>query len=216
MQIKGVIFDLDGTLLDSTYVWDSAGANYLRRMGQVPEENLSDRILGKSLMQAATYLKNHYDLGKTEQEIMDGINDVVEEAYLTEIQEKKGVREVLDELTRRHIPMCVATLTDRYLVEAVFKRLDILHYFKDIITATEVGSGKDQPIIYQKAAECIGTEIEETLVAEDMLYTIQTAKKGGFPVLAVYDKAADRMWNEIEEIADYIVMDWETFGYEMF
>ena len=215
MHIKGIIFDLDGTLLDSSHVWSAAGPNYIKMKGLEPVADFQEKVYGKSLLQAAEYLKSYYKLSDSLQMIMDDINTIVEAEYLYNIKEKEGVRELLGELSKRNIPVCVATLTDKYLVEAVFKRLGILHYFKDIITATEVGSGKDRPDIYYKAAECLGTKAEETLVAEDMVYTAETAKKGGFIVAAVYDKEAENVQDRLKSMADIYVRSWKEFDYNL-
>ena len=215
MKIKGIVFDLDGTLLDSSYVWSAAGPNYVKMKGFEPEPDLCDNIYGRSLLQAAQFLKEYYKLADSEDIIMNDINKIVEQEYLHHIKEKEGVRELLLELSKRNVPMCVATLTDRYLVEAVFRRLGILEYFKDIITATEVGSGKDKPEIYYKAAECLGTKVEETLVAEDMVYTATTAKNGGFIVAGVYDQDAEDKQEALKKVVDIYIKNWHDFDYDL-
>jgi len=215
MKIKGIIFDLDGTLLDSSYVWSAAGPNYVKMKGFEPEPDLCDKIYGRSLLQAAQFLKQYYHLPESEETIMNDINKIVEQEYLHHIKEKEGVRTLLSELSKRNVPMCVATLTDRYLVEAVFKRLGILDYFQDIITATEVGSGKDKPDIYYKAANSLGTKVEETLVAEDMVYTATTAKNGGFVVAGVYDKDAEDKQEALKKVVDVYIKDWNDFDYSI-
>ena len=95
---------------------------------------------------------------------------MVEEIYRTRVTLKHGVADYLRWLKENGTPMCIATVTDRYLVEETLERLGILHYFSEIFTCAEVGYGKDKPIIYRKALEHLGTPREETFVFEDSLY----------------------------------------------
>ena len=102
--------------------------------------------------------------------------------------------------------MCVATVTDRYLVEETLDRLGVRHYFSEIFTCAEVGFGKDKPIIYQKALEHLGTAKDETYVFEDMLFALNTAKTDGFPTVGVYDRHEEHQ-DELKELADYYIFD---------
>ncbi len=85
------------------------------------------------------------------------------------------------------------------------RRNGILDYFGRIFTCTEVGADKDKPIIYQQALEYLGTDIKETLVFEDALYAVKTAKAAGFKVAAVYDESGRGQQDEIKRLADYFI-----------
>ena len=101
--------------------------------------------------------------------------------------------------------MCVATATDRFLIEAALKRNGILSYFEDVLTCEEVGAGKNEPIIYEKALELLGTDKSDTLVFEDAHYAIVTAKKAGFKIVAIQDDAEKRHEEKIKALSDVYI-----------
>ncbi len=204
---KGAIFDMDGTLLDSMYIWQSAGKNYLKSIGIEPRPDLNDHFLNKSLQQACTYLKEAYDLSLSVEEIMAGVNKSIETIYFTEVEKKEGVEEYLKKLEARGIPMCIASATDEYLVDGVLRRTGLRKYFKKIFTCTGVGAGKNQPLIFQECAEFLGTEVCETMVFEDALYAAKTAKEAGFLLTAVYDEAEQDNQEALKAIADQYIYD---------
>jgi HAD superfamily hydrolase (TIGR01509 family) len=177
MKITGAILDLDGTLLDSMFVWNTPGEDYLRSLGIEPHEDLNEKLENMSLYQAACYFQSEYGITATTNEIMDGINGIIEHFYRDEVLVKKGVPVFLKMLQLNGVKMCVATATDRHLVEAALKRNGILDYFTEIITCTSVVHGKDKPDIYEMALKSLSTPKKETVVFEDALYAAQTAKK---------------------------------------
>lgn len=213
IPIEGAIFDLDGTLLDSMHVWEQLGENYLKSVNRVPPENIREILKPMSIIQAAKYLKREYQLPFSEKEIILQINEMVEKYYKETLQLKKGVLALLKSFLAHKVPMCIATATDRYLVEAALKRLHISHYFEKIFTCTEVGDGKDQPTIYVTAQNFLGTKRKNTLVFEDALYAIVTAQKAGFPVAAIEDATAEKDAPEIKRLADIYItsyIDWRN------
>ncbi len=197
-----VIFDLDGTLLDSMFVWKDAGALFLCKKGIQAPNNLSEQLKAMSLSQSAHYLKNHFQLALSIPEIMEGIKGVVEKQYVEEVQLKPFVREYLQRLKTCHIRMCIVTASEYGHVEAALKRLRVWHYFDFILTCSDVGYGKDKPIIFQRAAEKWGVTIQEVIVFEDALYAVKTAKVAGFFTVGVYDDSAKEDTAEIKRIAD--------------
>lgn len=209
-MIKGAIFDLDGTLIDSMFIWDNVGEDYLKLFGKEPKENLYEVFRSYTLEQAAQYYRDHYDINLSVDEIIKGVNDMVAETYRTKVTLKPGVVDFLKRLQSRGIRMCVATVTDRYIAEDVLKRLGIYEYFSEIFTCAEVGFGKENPEIYRKALKHLGTAKEETVVFEDVLHAIKTAKCDGFKVAAVYD-SHEPMQEEIKEISDYYITDFAGF-----
>ena len=205
-MIKGAIFDLDGTLLDSMFIWDTIGEEYLRSLGKEPHEDLKETFMTLTLEEAAEYYREHYGVSLSVKEIVDGVNAMVEQTYRTKVTLKPGISEYLAWLKENGVRMCVATVTDRYLVEETLERLGVRHYFSEIFTCAEVGFGKDKPVIYQKALEHLETAKDETYVFEDMLFALNTAKTDGFPTVGIYDRHEAHQ-DELKELADYYVLD---------
>ncbi len=208
MKIEGAIFDLDGTLLDSMYIWDTIGEEFLTSKEKSPEDGLRETLRPLNLVQTAEYFRAEYDMTDPVQRIIDELNGMLEHYYFNVFECKDGVLEALDKLLAKGVKMCVATATDRYLAEAALRRNGIIQYFVDIITCTEVNAGKDSPRIFQKALRILGTEKTRTYVFEDALYAIETAKRAGFPVVAVYDKSANEQQERIKRLSDIRVKSW--------
>lgn len=215
VAVKGAIFDMDGTLLDSMPVWEHASERYLQNKGIAAEEKLSEILFSMSMRQGAEYVKEMYGLDEDVDTIVAGVNDIVFSAYEKEVQPKEGIRALLEELGQRGIPMVVATSTDRPMVEAALKRTGLAPYFARIFTCTEVGAGKVKPDIYYTAAEFLGTEPGETWVFEDALYAIKTAKAAGFPVVGIYDETSRREQEGIRDLADIYLKDWREMKAEL-
>ncbi|WP_394922552.1 HAD family hydrolase [uncultured Robinsoniella sp.] len=201
-EIEGAIFDMDGTLLDSMNMWKNVGSSYVRMKGKVPEADLDEIIKDMSFLESARYIKVHYQFEEDIEAMMDEVNQMVKENYQGKIQEKPFVKEFLERLRDKGVPMCVATATDESLVKACLKRLGLLEYFKEIFTCRNVGAGKEQPDIYEAALQRLGTLKEKTFVFEDVLHAVKTAKQAGFPVAALYDESSREDWKEIMGLAD--------------
>ncbi|MEY8233071.1 HAD hydrolase-like protein [Oscillospiraceae bacterium 50-16] len=120
MRIRGAIFDVDGTLLDSMFIWDTIGETYLRSIGYEPREKLNEVFKNMSLFQAARYYRTEYGVTLSIDEIMNGVNAMLERYYRFEVSLKPGVAELLAQLQASGVKLCIATATDRYLVEAGF------------------------------------------------------------------------------------------------
>lgn len=207
-MLKGAIFDFDGTLVDSMFIWDTIGEDYLRSLGKEPHEDLKETFLTLTLEEAAEYYRTHYGVTLFVKEIVDGVNAMVEGIYKTRVTLKHGVAEYLRLLKENGARMCIATVTDRYLVEETLERLGILQYFSEIFTCAEVGYGKDKPIIYRKALEHLGTTKNETYVFEDSLFALKTAWADEFSTVGVYDRYEDKQ-EDIMTLADYYISDYK-------
>ena len=206
MRIRGAIFDVDGTLLDSMFIWDTIGEAYLRSIGYQPKENLNETFKNMSLHQAARYYQTEYGVTRSIDEIMDGVNAMLERYYRFEVPLKPGVAELLERLRQSGVKLCIATATDRHLVEAALDRCGVLSCFGEIFTCNEVGHGKDEPDIFEASLRFLGTRREETLVFDDALYAVRTAKEAGFPVAAVYD-SHERSQAEVRARSDLYLED---------
>lgn len=186
-DIRGAIFDLDGVLLDSMAVWNDLGVRYLQKRGIEPEIGLSQILFSMSMEQGADYLKTQYQLPDTPQEILAGIEQMLQDFYFYEVQAKEGAKELLQFLQEKNVKMIAATSSPREHVTKALQRNGLYSYLQQIYTTGEVGVSKHEPRIYQLAAESLGTKPEETLVFEDSLYALKTAKNAGFRAIGVYD-----------------------------
>ncbi|SHO52442.1 HAD family hydrolase [Anaerocolumna xylanovorans] len=202
-MIRGVIFDVDGVLLDSMPMWSHISEWYLESLGLVPEKNLSQRIFAMSMAEGARYLKQQYAPMPGEEEILDGISKLLETFYRDKLEPKPGVKETLQWISQRKVPMIIATSSDSKAVEAALERLDIKKYFLDILTCTQIGAGKDRPDIYIAAQKKMNSPTKETIVVEDALHALRTASAYGYPTAGVYDEASGKDQTEIMSIADF-------------
>ena len=208
MQLKCAIFDFDGTLFDSMFIWDTVGEVYLRSIGKEPKPSMREDVRALSLYQSSCYFKEEYDLDLSAEEIMAGINKTVENFYINEIQPKAGVVDFLTQLKKQGVATCIATASEYYQIEAALKRCQMEHLFDAIFTCTEVGHGKDEPIIFQKAIECFNAERDNTIIFEDALHAVQTAKSDRFKVVVVFDSSEKRQV-EIRQLSDFYITDFE-------
>ena len=212
-MLKGAIFDLDGTLVDSMFIWDTFGEDYLKSFGIEPKENLAEVFKTFTLEQAAEYYRNHYDIKLSVKEITEGINNMVSEIYRTKVVLKPGIDDFLKRLRSAGVKMCVATVTEKTVAKEVLKRLKIDEYFSEIFTCAEVGFSKENPEIYRQALKHLGTEKNETIVFEDVFHALKTAKDDGFKVAAVYDSHESEQ-EKMKAISDCYISDFETFCFK--
>lgn len=199
---KGIIFDFDGTLLDTTPEWNVLGGNYLRSKGIVPEDNIDEILVPMSLEEAGEYFIEKYNFTLSVKEIVEEINLLIADKYINHFQLKPYVLDYLKKLKGEGKKMCIATATDHPLAVAAAKRVGIEDYFEFILTCGEVGFSKRHPNIYVDAAKKLGFSIDEVVVYEDTLICIETAKKAGFKVVAVDDISSGKNMETIKKISD--------------
>ena len=210
-MIKGAIFDIDGVLLDSMGIWDDLGARYLRSLGKIPEEGLNKILFSMSMEQGAEYLNEHYGLNKSVKETVDGIGRMLEDYYFYEVLLKPGAKEVLEFLKSKNIKMAAATSSPRTHIEKALSRNGLLGHIDKIYTTSEVGVSKHSPDIYNLAADFLKTKPVETLVFEDSLYALKTAKEAGFVTVGVFDEKGESNQAELENQADLYLKKLDDF-----
>ena len=200
-KIKGAIFDLDGTILDSMFIWSEIGYKFLEKKNIHLPAGADEQFTTMSLMEAAEYYIKHFDNTATIEGIVADINSLVEDFYFNEVLKKPGIEEFLEFLKNRGVKMCVATATDKYMVEKALERNGLLHYFSEIYTCNGVGAGKNSSLIYDISLEHLGTTKEETFVFEDSYHAVATASKAGYNVIAISDKSASNDEEKIKKLS---------------
>ena len=209
-MLKGAIFDLDGTILDSMFIWDTIGEDYLRSLGKEPKENLKETFKTFTLEQAAHYYIENYGVTLSVDEIIDGVNKMVERYYAETVPLKPGIEVFLEKLKVKGVKICIATVTDKPLVEVALDRLGVRDYFSEIFTCASVGHSKEEPHIYRAAQKHLGTSKGETVVFEDALHALKTAKADGFVTAGVFDIHEENQ-AELKTTADHYIKDYAEF-----
>lgn len=208
MKQCGAIFDVDGTILDSMPWWEKADYISLEKLGITPTREIQENFAKQTLAETAVYI-SELDGGKiTPKQARELVLATMLDAYKNEIELKPGIMQYLQNLKSRGVKMIIATSGEKRCVELAFARFGIADFFEGILTADDVGKGKNFPDIFLKAASMLGTTPSETVVYEDSLHAIQTAKAAGFVTVGIYDEFSKARWEEINSTADFA---WEDF-----
>lgn len=208
-DIKGAIFDLDGTLVDSMWVWSQIDVDYLKIKGYSMPENLRNEISHLSFSQTAAYFKEKFNIDDSIETISKDWHDMAFNHYSNNVKLKLGVKDFLNNLKSFKIKIALATSNSVPLLEACLKNNGIYDYFDSITTTDEVSNGKDSPDVYLLAANKLGINPKDCLVFEDILPAVQGAKAANMKVIAVEDNECVDSKEDLLKYADKYIRSFE-------
>ncbi len=194
-DIKGAIFDMDGTILDSIGVWDKIDSDYLQARGLEVPDDYARAISGLTGVECALYSIERFGFTDT---VEDLINEWEERAlfeYANNLSLKEGAREYIEFLKTKGVKLALATSSSKRLYEAAMKHTGIYGCFDAFVTTDDTKNGKGEPEVYLTAAQRMGVDIKDCIIFEDVPHAVRGALKSGARVCAVYDKR----WHDDEE-----------------
>lgn len=212
-NIDAVIFDLDGTLVDSMWIWRQIDSDYLGRFGIELPANLQSEIEGMSFSETAVYFKNRFALPDPLERIKADWNDMAMNFYKTQVRLKPGAGELLTLLRENGIKTGIATSNSRQLLTAVLDSLEISRLFDSIHVSCEVKAGKPAPDIYLLVAGEMGVRPDRCLVFEDVAQGVMAGKNAGMKVCGVFDRSAQERGDDISGLSDYFIHDFLELEY---
>lgn len=206
-EIDAVIFDLDGSLVDSMWMWHEIDVEYLGRFGLEVPDGLQREIEGFSFSETAQYFKEKFSIPDSIEEIKRTWNEMAWDKYMNEVPLKPGAKEFLSLCRKKGIKLGIATSNSRELVTNVADVHGLHDYFSCIMTGCDVGKGKPAPDIYLAVADALGVLPKRCLVFEDIIPGIQAGKAAGMKVCAVEDFYSVPQTAEKMALADYYIRD---------
>lgn len=204
-NIQSVIFDLDGTLVDSMWLWHDIDVEFLEKRGLTLPETYQHDIEGMSFTETAVYTKDLFRLKETVEELKTIWNGMALQKYSYEVNFKPGAKEFLHYCKQQGITLGIATSNSKELVEAVTRALNFQNDIQEIVTACEVAHGKPAPDVYLEAARRLSAEPGRCLVFEDVPMGIKAARNAGMKVCAVEDAFSAHQKEEKRKLADYYI-----------
>lgn len=206
-DIKGVIFDLDGTLISSMTVWHDIDIQFFKDRGIPYPSDYQKAISHKSLIDMAIYTKERFNLKDKPEDICNIWLRMAEDAYAHKIKLKPHVKEVLEFVKEKGLKIGLATTTSSKLYLPCLENNGIKQFFSVMLNANDLKTDKSKPDIYLEVAKRLGTKPSETIVFEDIIVGITTAHNAGFRTVGVYDKTSEKDSAEIKSIADMYILD---------
>lgn len=208
-NIEAIIFDVDGTIADSMWMWKQIDIEYLGRYGLELPPNLQKNIEGMSFRETAVYFKEHFQIPDSIEKMMNDWNEMAAHKYRYEIPLKKGVREFLNKCKGNNIPLGIATSNSVELLNHLFEAHELHNYFEAVVTGSDGLKGKPAPDMYLEVAKRLSVNPEKCLVFEDILPGILAGKRANMKVCAVEDFYSQDVVNEKKTEADYYIDSFE-------
>lgn len=210
-NFDAIIFDLDGTLVDSMWLWKDIDIEYLSRFGIAYNEKLQSEIEGKSFTETALYFKENFGITDTIEKIKDDWNEMAYLKYKEQVSLKTGALEFLKLLKEKGKKLGIATSNSTQLTEVCLNSLNISSLFDVVITGSDIKTGKPAPDIYLENAKRLKVLPERCLVFEDIPVGIMAGKNAGMKTCAVADEYSRDLTDEKLELSDYSIIDYKDF-----
>lgn len=207
---KAALFDMDGTLVDSMWMWTDIDVSYLTRFPQARGTDirqLQNEIEGMGMEETAVYFKKRFAIPDSLQQMQADWDQMAMERYRSRVPLKPGAREMLVQMKERGLKTGICTSNSAGLMGAALKANHVEDLFDVVLTANEVGRGKPYPDIYLEAAGRVGVDPGRIIVFEDIVNGVLAGKRAGMEVCGVADQSYQDHRQDLIEAADYFVED---------
>ncbi len=205
--MKGICFDLDGTLIDSMGVWEGLDRRYVESKGHVYDPSVTESLKAVSFEKAPIVFNEYYDMGATYKDMIDFMYSTLEVYYREKFLLKDGAMEKFEELRSKGFRLSITTATDSMLTDLLVNRYQLNDYMDFVLTPDRAGIEKNNPGFFRMALEKLGTEADRTYVVDDALYALELAKDLGMQPIGIFDATSHRDADRIKEISKLYILD---------
>lgn len=204
-NIEAAIFDMDGTLIDSMWVWHQIDIEYLKRYGYEYSDEFRKEFEGMNFYDTAVYFQNRFNINESVETIINDWLHMSYEKYRDEVEFKPGALEYINFLRDKGIKTGIATSNSRELVDMYLETHNATGYFDFVATSTEIKASKPEPDLYLHVAKNLNVKPERCLVFEDVPNGILGGQNANMKTVSVYDKYSEYVEDKKRELADYYI-----------
>ena len=212
----GVIFDCDGTLIDSMAAWRALEEDLAARAGREFTREDADALTVRTIPECGEYIHEKFGLGESPQDVERAIDEFMFDFYSTRAELRPGVMAFIEGLAAQGVHMTVASSTPKPLLEAGLAHVGVTPYLEAIVSVDCVGKSKREPAVYDHARFIMGTELQFTWGFEDALYAVQTLKRASYPTVGVYDNDLAGTYEDLRAHADLAIRCFTELSAEEF
>lgn len=216
-NIDAVIFDMDGTLLDSMWIWPDIDDVFLDKYNLQKPEGFHEGMEGKSYTETAQYFLDLFpSLSQTKEEIMEEWNEMAHDRYISQVKLKPGAKEFIQAMKAQGKKIGIATSNSRFLVNDTLKAMNIEDLFDSVKTSCEAGAGKPAPDVYLLVANDLKVDTSRCLVFEDVPMGIMAGINAGMKTCAIDDDFSRPQNDKKRELADFYINDFNDIMNETY
>lgn len=212
----GVIFDCDGTLIDSMTVWRDAEAELARRAGVTLSRADTDALTAMTIPECGAFFHDRFGLGESGADVERIMDELMLAFYAERSVARPGALEFVQELAARGVHMSVASSSPQPYLQAGLSRCGFAPYLDAIVSVDDVGASKREPVVYNRARELMGTPLATTWGVEDAVYAVRTLKGAGYRTLGIYDCDISGTFEELSAEADKVIRSFAELSADVF
>ncbi len=212
----GVVFDCDGTLLDSMDAWREVEGELARRAGAELADADRDLLVTLTIPEAADFFHGRFGLGASAGEAAGMIDELMLAYYRERSRERPGALAFVRGLADHGVAMSVASSSPQPYLRAGLERCGFAAYMSAVVSVDDVGASKREPAVYDRARELMGTPLETTWGFEDSAYALRTLRAAGYPTAGVYDCDLSGTFEELSSLADLTIRGFDELSADAF
>lgn len=216
MGSLGIIFDCDGTLVDSMGAWHEVDRALAAEAGIALTKADTDAITTMSLDEASAYLHGQCGLGESTAAVKAMIFDRMRAFYANEVEARPGALAFVRAMHERGVPMAVASSTPPDMLATCIERCGFAPYMQAVVSVDDLQTSKREPLVYDHARAALGTDRARTWGFEDATYALDTLRTAGYRTGAIYDNDLSGTREDLLARANFLISSWEDLDSDDF